>query len=109
MEMNERLLRLVLKEDTRRIIRLAVEKGLYPSQIASTLGVSKSSVVKKLNELERHGVIKSGFYKSGGSVVKKFQLAVEEFTIKVNLKRGDVGLKEKRVEAGPTERIKEIL
>lgn len=109
MERDGRLLRLVLKGNTMEILRLAVEDGLYPSQIASKLEVSKSSVVKKLNELEKHGIINSRFSTRRGSVVKRFQLVVEEFTLRVDLRNGKVRLEERRIKTGPTERIKELL
>jgi predicted transcriptional regulator len=103
------LMRLVLNDETMEIMRLAVEEGMYPSQIATKLGKSKSFVVKKLNELEGYGIIKSRFSRRQGSVVKKFQLVVEEFTLKVNLKLREVKLEEKRRKAMPTERIRELL
>ncbi len=111
MSQTKQLLRALLDDTTLQILRLAAGDGLYPTQIAQKLGKSKALVAKKLSELEKSGVIKGRFETSRGSVVKRYELAVEEISVSVNLKAGELKVQEKRreeAEARPSERIKEL-
>jgi hypothetical protein len=71
-------------------------------------------VVKKLNELEAYGIIKSNFSRRGSSIVKKFELQDEEITVTVNFTDSAVKISEKRRKkkkkvSKPSERVKELL
>lgn len=87
------LVKVFLDSDTGRILDLAVVEHLYPNQIARKIGKSNSLVVKRLNILERFGIIEGRFETEGGKAVKKYELVGDKLNLEINIREGGIQLK----------------
>ncbi len=101
MNQMERLVSLLLNPLTITILHSAIFENLYPSQIAKKIGKSKALVIKRLTELEEAGIIEGRFERQENKVVKRYHLAEEEVSLKINLKTGKAELTKKRIPEVP--------
>jgi predicted hydrocarbon binding protein len=88
--------RLVFNQLTIEIIYLATQEGLYPNEIARKLKKSSSLVVKRLKELEKHGIVRGFYTTKNDKAVKKYELADEELVFRINLWNGKTWILEKK-------------